>query len=100
MADFSSVFFSTITEIDANLRAKEFSAVELTRAFCDRMEKLGPRYNALALSLRKEAVKQSARGRRRVKTRSHSRAIARHSLRRQGSAGRQRQADHLGRAAV
>lgn len=59
MADFSSVFFSTITEISAKLRAKEFSAVELTRAFCDRMERIGPRYNALALSLREQAVKQA-----------------------------------------
>src|ERR1700683_5863669 len=59
MADFSSVFFSTITEINAKLRAKEFSAVELTHAFCDRMERLAPRYNALALSLRDQAVKQA-----------------------------------------
>jgi aspartyl-tRNA(Asn)/glutamyl-tRNA(Gln) amidotransferase subunit A len=59
MADFSDIFFSTITEIDAKLRAKEFSAVELTRAFCDRMERIGPRYNALALSLREQAVKQA-----------------------------------------
>jgi len=59
MADFSSVFFSTITEINAKLRAKEFSCVELTRAFCERMERLAPRYNALALSLRKEAEKHA-----------------------------------------
>lgn len=58
-ADFSDVFFSTITEINAKLRAKEFSCVELTRAFCDRLQKLGPRYNALALSLEKDAVKQA-----------------------------------------
>jgi aspartyl-tRNA(Asn)/glutamyl-tRNA(Gln) amidotransferase subunit A len=59
MADFSSVFFSTITEINAKLRAKEFSCAELTRAFCDRLEKLAPQYNALALSLRKEAIRQA-----------------------------------------
>jgi aspartyl-tRNA(Asn)/glutamyl-tRNA(Gln) amidotransferase subunit A len=59
MADFSSVFFNSITEINAKLRAKEFSAVELTRAFCDRMERIAPRYNALALSLREQAVKQA-----------------------------------------
>jgi aspartyl-tRNA(Asn)/glutamyl-tRNA(Gln) amidotransferase subunit A len=61
MADFSSVFFSTISEINAKLLAKEFSCVELTRAFCDRLERLAPRYNALALSLRKQAIKE-ARG--------------------------------------
>src|SRR5579862_5723496 len=59
MADFSSVFFSTITEINAKLRAKEFSAVELTRAFCERLERMGPRYNALALSLTEQALRQA-----------------------------------------
>ena len=43
----------------ARLRAKEFSCVELTRAFCDRLERLGPRYNALALSLREQAIRQA-----------------------------------------
>ncbi len=51
------VFFASISELNARLRAKEFSALELIRAFCDRLEKLGPRYNALALSLRESAIK-------------------------------------------
>ena len=59
MADFSSVFFSTISEINAKLRAKEFSCVELTRAFCDRLERVAPRYNALALSLREQAIRDA-----------------------------------------
>ncbi len=60
MADIShDIFFSTISEINAKLRAKEFSCAELTRAFCDRLEKLGPHYNALALSLKKEAMRQA-----------------------------------------
>jgi len=60
MADISSdVFFGTIGEIGARLRAKEFSCVELTRAFCDRLERLAPRYNALALSLREQALRQA-----------------------------------------
>jgi aspartyl-tRNA(Asn)/glutamyl-tRNA(Gln) amidotransferase subunit A len=53
------VFFSSIVEINRRLKAKEFSAVELTRAFCDRLEKLGPRYNALALSLREPAMRKA-----------------------------------------
>jgi aspartyl-tRNA(Asn)/glutamyl-tRNA(Gln) amidotransferase subunit A len=53
------IFFATIGEIAARLRAKEFSAVELTRAFCDRLEKVGPRYNALALSLREQAIRKA-----------------------------------------
>jgi aspartyl-tRNA(Asn)/glutamyl-tRNA(Gln) amidotransferase subunit A len=49
------VFFASIAEINQKLVKKEFSAVELARAFSDRLETLGPRYNALALSLRKDA---------------------------------------------
>ena len=60
MAELSNdVFFATITELNAKLKAREFSAVELARAFCDRLEKLGPRYNALALSLRERAVRKA-----------------------------------------
>jgi aspartyl-tRNA(Asn)/glutamyl-tRNA(Gln) amidotransferase subunit A len=53
------VFFASISELSARLRAKEFSAVELTRAFCDRLEKTGPTHNALAHSLRDTAVKKA-----------------------------------------
>jgi aspartyl-tRNA(Asn)/glutamyl-tRNA(Gln) amidotransferase subunit A len=59
MAIVGDVFFATISELSAKLRAKEFSAVELTRAFCDRLESIGPRHNALALSLRKEALRKA-----------------------------------------
>ena len=53
------VFFATISELNAKLRAKQFSTVELTRAFCDRLEKHGPTYNALALSLRDSAIRKA-----------------------------------------
>ncbi|MBM3734732.1 MAG: amidase [Acidobacteria bacterium] len=53
------VFFATISEINAALKQKKFSCVELTRAFCDRLERLGPRYNCLALSLREQAIRKS-----------------------------------------
>jgi Asp-tRNA(Asn)/Glu-tRNA(Gln) amidotransferase A subunit family amidase len=60
MADLPpDIFFATISELGAKLRAKEFSAVELTRAFCERLERLGPRYNALSLSLRREALRKA-----------------------------------------
>src|SRR5579871_5220786 len=51
------IFFASITEINQKLKAKEFSSVELTRGYCARLEKMGPRFNALALSLRDQAVK-------------------------------------------
>jgi aspartyl-tRNA(Asn)/glutamyl-tRNA(Gln) amidotransferase subunit A len=61
MADLGDeVYFASITELNNRLRAKEFTATELARAFCDRLEKLGPRYNALALSLREPAMRKAA----------------------------------------
>src|SRR5579872_3679681 len=51
------IFFATITEIGQKLKAREFSVVELTRAFSERLERLGPRYNALALPLRQQAYR-------------------------------------------
>ncbi|MGC8793719.1 MAG: amidase [Bryobacteraceae bacterium] len=55
------LFFATITKINARLLKREFSAVELARAFLDRLERLGPRYNALALLLRDQALRQAQR---------------------------------------
>ena len=66
------VFFASISELTARLRAKEFSAVELTRAFCDRLERVGPRYNALALSLREQAIRKAKD----VDARSEARAVS------------------------
>jgi aspartyl-tRNA(Asn)/glutamyl-tRNA(Gln) amidotransferase subunit A len=60
MAEFGDdIFFASIPELGARIRAREFSVVELTRAFCGRLETLGPRYNALALSLRERALRQA-----------------------------------------
>jgi aspartyl-tRNA(Asn)/glutamyl-tRNA(Gln) amidotransferase subunit A len=53
------IFFAGITEINQKLTKNEFSAVDLARAFCDRLESLGPRYNALALPLRKDAIRDA-----------------------------------------
>ncbi|MGA2878603.1 MAG: amidase [Bryobacteraceae bacterium] len=53
------IFFAGIAEINRRLTKKEFSAHELASAFCDRLENIGPRYNALALSLRKDALRDA-----------------------------------------
>lgn len=53
------IFFAGIREINDKLTKNEFSAVELARAFADRLESVGPRYNALALSLRKDALRDA-----------------------------------------
>jgi aspartyl-tRNA(Asn)/glutamyl-tRNA(Gln) amidotransferase subunit A len=57
MAD--DLFFSTIPELNAMLTSKKISAVELTKEFTGRLESLGPKYNALALALTKEALKRA-----------------------------------------
>jgi len=53
------IFFASIAEINQKLKAKEFSAVELTRAFSARLERLGPRYNALVLALPEQAIRDA-----------------------------------------
>ena len=53
------VFFAPVSELNTRLRKKEFSTVELVRAFAQRLETLGPRYNALALPLTKSALKRA-----------------------------------------
>lgn len=50
------VYFASIRQLNGMLRERKLSSVELTKAFCDRLERLGPKYNALALMLRKPAL--------------------------------------------
>ena len=45
--------FATIAELSAALRKKDFSSRELTKFFVERLESIGPAYNALACSLAK-----------------------------------------------
>jgi aspartyl-tRNA(Asn)/glutamyl-tRNA(Gln) amidotransferase subunit A len=50
------LFFATVGELSHKLRKREISALELARAFAARVERLGPRYNALALPLTESAT--------------------------------------------
>jgi aspartyl-tRNA(Asn)/glutamyl-tRNA(Gln) amidotransferase subunit A len=60
MAEFTEdLYFSTITEWNAKLKSRQVSARELAHAFSERLEKLGPRYNALALPLKERANRQA-----------------------------------------
>ena len=54
----TDVYFDTITQLNARLKAKEFKAEDLARAFAARLEQRGPRYNALALALPQEAYRK------------------------------------------
>lgn len=53
------VFFASAAELNAGWRKGDYSCEELTKAFVDRLERLGASHNALALSLRGEALKKA-----------------------------------------
>ncbi len=53
------LFYATVAELNAAWRKGEFSSKELTTAFLERLEKTGAALNALAHSLRKEALAQA-----------------------------------------
>ena len=57
--DQAAVPFATITDLNAALRAREVSSLELTKIFGKRLEKLGPDYNALACGLVKQGKRQA-----------------------------------------
>ena len=59
--------FATAIELARLLRARKISSVELTQIFLDRLEKLGPRYNALAELTRELALEQARRADRALK---------------------------------
>ncbi len=55
----ADLFFATVAELNRRLVAKEFSAEELVRAFANRLEQMGPRFNALALPLPEQAIRRA-----------------------------------------
>lgn len=52
-------FFATLIDLNASLRKKEFSAVELTKAFTNRLETIGRRYNALVTPITEDAIRRA-----------------------------------------
>jgi len=63
------VLYLSVTELGARIQTKKLSPVELTKAYLDRSEKLGPRFNAyarltpeIALQQADAAEKEIARG--------------------------------------
>lgn len=53
------VFFAGIGELSARLKKREFSTVDLVKAFAERLDRLGPRLNAVALSLTDIAIRRA-----------------------------------------
>jgi len=50
-----------VTQLARLLRARKISSVELTQYFLDRLERLAPRYHALAELTRDRALEQARR---------------------------------------
>jgi Asp-tRNA(Asn)/Glu-tRNA(Gln) amidotransferase A subunit family amidase len=53
--DESNIAFAGVAELSVALRNRQISSLELTKIFQERLEKLGPQYNALACSFGKKA---------------------------------------------
>jgi len=51
--------FAAIPALGRGLRAKQFTSVELTEFFLDRLEKIGPRYNAVVTVTRERALAEA-----------------------------------------
>src|SRR5215831_19033308 len=55
----SDVFFASIPELSQRLKGLEFSAEDLTKAFSERLQQIGPRLNALVLPLQHESIREA-----------------------------------------
>jgi aspartyl-tRNA(Asn)/glutamyl-tRNA(Gln) amidotransferase subunit A len=64
MADFA---FLSIAELGRLLREKKASATDLATYFLDRLERIGPRYNALVTVTRERALTEAAQADREIK---------------------------------
>src|SRR5580692_1501810 len=52
-------FFLSAVELNAGVTKREYSAQDLAKGFGERLEKLGPRFNALALPLTETAHRRA-----------------------------------------
>jgi aspartyl-tRNA(Asn)/glutamyl-tRNA(Gln) amidotransferase subunit A len=59
--------FSSVGELAAQLRARRISPVELTRAYLERLEKLGPRLGAVATVMRDSALAEAREAEREIR---------------------------------
>jgi Asp-tRNA(Asn)/Glu-tRNA(Gln) amidotransferase A subunit family amidase len=55
----ADVLFASVRELGTLLRMREISSVELTRAYLDRLETIGPRLGAVATVTRELALAQA-----------------------------------------
>lgn len=59
MAVPNSCAFATVADLGQRLRSREFTSVELTRFFLERLERLGPKLNAVVTVTRERALAEA-----------------------------------------
>ena len=74
------LFYLTIGELAKRIESKRLSPVELTQAYLDRSQKLGPRFNAYARLTPEIALAQAKTAEKEIQ-RGHYREIGRASCR-------------------
>ncbi|GIW82586.1 MAG: amidase [Gemmatales bacterium] len=62
------LLFATIRELGGHIRAQRLSPVALTEAYLGRLEKIGPKLNALVTSMRQPALKEARQAEKEIKT--------------------------------
>ncbi len=97
----SDVVFTSVRELGERVRSGALSPVALTTLFLERLDTLGPRYNAVVTITRERAMDTSPAGRKGDRLWALPRPVARHSLWCERSARYFRwYPNHLGRGAV
>ena len=99
MAIPEETLFLPIRELGARLRKKQFSAVELTQAYLDRLEQWGTKLGAV-VTITKDLALEQARQADRDFAASRSRPAPRHSVRRERSGRHPRHSDDVGSRAA
>src|SRR5437870_13262082 len=64
----TDLFFMTASELSRLLRRRKISSLELTKMFLERLEQLGPKYNALAELTPELALAQAKRADRAIRS--------------------------------
>src|SRR5262245_4301483 len=65
-ADTGLALFSPIRDLAQRLRARQVSPVELTELALDRLDRLGPRYNAVVATMRESALTEARQAEREI----------------------------------
>ena len=56
-----ATFFTPVRALGAQLRARKLTSLALTEGCLDRLERLGPRYNAVVTLMRESALEEARR---------------------------------------